>query len=139
MPQVQVCLLYTSHLLFDLLHIRTYLFAYRSLQPVSYTHLDVYKRQIISNLSGANSHAVCVLALSLKKQATAIKTELFIFQKVDQTSIFDRRSILLNNNLLLSTQHDFPSVLTDNQLIFYIFQTGISSFRTQAQLINFRY
>jgi len=41
------------------------------------------------NLSGANSHAVCVLALSLKKQATAIKTELFIFEKVDQTFIID--------------------------------------------------
>jgi hypothetical protein len=56
------------------------------------------------NSSGANSHAVCVLALSLKKQATAIKTELFIFEKVDQTFIIDWRSILLNNNLLLSTQ-----------------------------------
>ena len=63
------------------------------------------------NLSGANSHAVCVLALSLKKQATGIKTELFIFEKVDQTFIIDWRSILLKNNLLLSTQQK----LTDSK------------------------
>lgn len=64
-----------------------------------------------NNLSGANSVAVCVLKLSLKKQATAIKTELFIFEKVEQTFIIDWRSILLNNNLLLSTQQK----LTDSK------------------------
>ena len=35
-----------------------------------------------NNLSGANSHAVCVLKLSLLKQATAIKKSLYFFNEI---------------------------------------------------------